>query len=52
VETLQKLISQFLQECVYYQPAVLMFDDLESVAGVGVSAPGQPASEDNYYYTR
>jgi hypothetical protein len=52
VETLQKHISQFLRECVYYQPAVLMFDDLESIAGIGGSAPGQPASEDSYYYTR
>jgi hypothetical protein len=52
VETLHKLISQFLRECVCYQPAVLMFDDLEAIAGIGASAPGQPESEDSYYYTR
>jgi hypothetical protein len=52
VETLQKLMSQWLCECTYYQPAVLVLDDLESIAGVGSSAPGQLMSEENNYYTR
>jgi hypothetical protein len=52
VETLQKLMSQWLCECTYYQPAVLVLDDLDSIAGVGSSAPGQLMSEENNYYTR
>jgi hypothetical protein len=52
VETLHKLVSQFLREYLYYQPAVLMFDDLEAIAGIGGSAAGQPESEDSYYCTR
>jgi peroxin-1 len=52
VETLHKLISQLLRECMCCQPAVVMFDDLEAIAGIGASAPGQPESEDSYYYTR
>jgi hypothetical protein len=52
VETLHKLVSPFLREWLYYQPAVLMFDDLEAIAGLGGSAAGQSDSEDSYYYTR
>jgi hypothetical protein len=37
---------------MYYQPSVLIFDDLDSIAGVGSSAPGQPVSEEDCYYTR
>jgi hypothetical protein len=45
-------MSQWLEKCMYYQPAVLIFDDLDSVAGIGSSALGQPSSEEEYYYTR
>jgi hypothetical protein len=37
---------------MYYQPAVLILDDLDSIAGIGSSSPGQPSSEEDYYYTR
>lgn len=52
METLQKLVSQWLWECMCYHPAILMFDDLDSVAGAGSSAPGQWMSEENNYYSR
>ncbi|PNF36343.1 hypothetical protein B7P43_G00528 [Cryptotermes secundus] len=45
-------MSQWLGECIYYQPSVLIFDDLDSIAGIGSSAPGQTVSEEDYYYTR
>jgi hypothetical protein len=52
VETLEKLMSHWLRECTYYQPAVLVFDDLDAIAGSGNSASGQLISEENYSHTR
>lgn len=52
METLQKLMSQWLCECTYCHPAILMLDDLDSIAGTGSSAPGQLMSEESNYYTR
>ncbi|XP_069678214.1 peroxisomal ATPase PEX1 isoform X2 [Periplaneta americana] len=52
VETLQKLMFQWLSECMYYQPAILVLDDLDSIAGVGSSSPGNEAAGENKYYTR
>ena len=49
VETLQKMITHVLNECIYYQPAVLVLDDLGSIAGVGSATPGD---EETIYFTR
>nr|XP_012225043.1 PREDICTED: peroxisome biogenesis factor 1 [Linepithema humile] len=32
VETIQKMITSALSECVYYQPSILFLDDLESIS--------------------
>ncbi|KAJ9590978.1 hypothetical protein L9F63_015984, partial [Diploptera punctata] len=49
VETLHKMVTQWLNECIYYQPAVLVLDDLASIAGVG---NGMPGDEETNYFTR
>ncbi|XP_066992561.2 peroxisomal ATPase PEX1 [Anabrus simplex] len=49
-DTLHKLLSSSLVECVYYQPSVLFLDDLEELAGVALQE--QEGSQESAYYTR
>ncbi|XP_011877701.1 PREDICTED: transitional endoplasmic reticulum ATPase isoform X2 [Vollenhovia emeryi] len=37
VETLQKMITSVMSECVYYQPSALFLDDLESITNASLN---------------
>ncbi|PSN54769.1 Peroxisome biogenesis factor 1, partial [Blattella germanica] len=39
VDHLQKMMTQWLSECIYCQPSILILDDLASIAGVGSLTP-------------
>ncbi|XP_018399938.1 PREDICTED: peroxisome biogenesis protein 1 [Cyphomyrmex costatus] len=36
-ETMQKIITSVMNECVYYQPSILFLDDLESITSVSLN---------------
>ncbi|XP_050461247.1 uncharacterized protein LOC126856619 isoform X2 [Cataglyphis hispanica] len=37
VETLQKIITSAMNECMYYQPSILFLDDLESITNASLN---------------
>ncbi|KYM85704.1 Peroxisome biogenesis factor 1 [Atta colombica] len=37
VETMQKIITSVMNECVYYQPSILFLDNLESITNVSLN---------------
>ncbi|KYN44445.1 Peroxisome biogenesis factor 1 [Trachymyrmex septentrionalis] len=37
VETMQKIITSVMHECVYYQPSILFLDNLESITNASVN---------------
>ncbi|XP_071557616.1 peroxisomal ATPase PEX1 isoform X1 [Temnothorax nylanderi] len=37
VETLQKIITSVMNECVYYQPSILFLDDMESITNASLN---------------
>ncbi|XP_018312210.1 peroxisome biogenesis protein 1 [Mycetomoellerius zeteki] len=37
VETMQKIITSVMNECVYYQPSILFLDDLESITNASLN---------------
>ncbi|KAL0101615.1 hypothetical protein PUN28_019032 [Cardiocondyla obscurior] len=37
VETIQKIITSAMSECVYYQPSILFLDDLESITNASLN---------------
>nr|CAD7569256.1 unnamed protein product [Timema californicum] len=49
VETLMKLFTQALSQCVYYQPAVILFDDLDALLPI---CEGDEVSQDELYHSR
>ncbi|CAG2064502.1 unnamed protein product, partial [Timema podura] len=49
VETLMKLFTQALSQCVYYQPAVIVLDDLDALLPI---CEGDEVSPDELYHSR
>nr|CAD7603750.1 unnamed protein product [Timema genevievae] len=49
VETLMKLFTQALSQCVYYQPAVIVLDDLDALLPI---CEGDEVSQDELYHSR
>ncbi|XP_066588565.1 peroxisomal ATPase PEX1 [Prorops nasuta] len=42
-EVIQKLLTSTISECVYYQPSIIFFDDLECITGI----PGDSSEENS-----
>ncbi|XP_044729985.1 peroxisome biogenesis factor 1 [Chrysoperla carnea] len=49
-ETIQKLLIQHFDECLYYQPSIIFLDDLDIICGTqSESSEGIISSETNYF---
>lgn len=50
VDTVQKMMVQILDNCLYYQPSVLFLDDLDIICGEPIeTGEGILSSEANYF---
>lgn len=49
VDSLSKTITKALTECVYYQPSILLLDDLDAIAGVVKDSTERSAKATHYF---